>query len=76
MTDPREAPGAMAQEGTFWELVPENVIEKPAERNSTDIMREWKGRKNKMERAWRRPWTEIEYSPRTVQLREYALREF
>ena len=32
----------MAQEGTFWELVPENVIEKPAERNSTDIMRQEK----------------------------------
>ena len=43
----------MAQEGLFWELVPENVIEIPAERNSTDFGREcggvvktkWKGRR-------------------------------
>ena len=66
----------MAQESMFWELVPEDVIEISAEPNSTDFVREWRGRKNKLERASRKLWTEFEYSPRMVQLREYALMEF
>ena len=32
--------------------------------------------KTKLERATGRPWTEFECSQRTIQLREYALREF
>ena len=66
----------MAQEGMFWELVPEDAIEISAEPNRTDFVREWRGRKNRLERAWRKPWTEFEYSPRMVQSREDALREF
>ena len=66
----------MAQESMFWELVPEDAIEISALPNSTDFVREWRGRKNKLERTSRKPWTEFEYSPRMVQLREHALREF
>ena len=66
----------MAQEGMFWELVPEDAIEISAEPKSTDFVREWRGRKNKLERASRKPWTEFEYSPRMVKSREDALREF
>ena len=37
----------MAQEGLFWELVPEDAIEIPAEHSSADFGREWMGRKDK-----------------------------
>ena len=66
----------MAQEGMFWELFPEDAVEISAEPNSTDFVREWRDRKNKLERASRKPWTEFEYSPRMVKSREDALREF
>ena len=66
----------MAQEGMFRKLVPEDVTGKPAEFDSADIGREWRGKKDKMERATRGRWTEFECSLRTLQLREYALREF
>ena len=65
----------MAQEGMCWELVPEDVLETPAELNGADCEREWRRRKHNMEKASRRPWTEFENSPRTVQ-REDTLREF
>ena len=68
-TDPRMAPRAMAQEGMFWELVPEDVIEILAELNSADSGREWRGRKDKMERLLGL-WAEFECSQRTIQLRE------
>ena len=48
----------------------------PVERYSTNYERVWRSTRNIMERASRRPRTEFEYSPRTMQLREYALREF
>ena len=60
----------------FWELAPEDVIGKAAELNCTKIEREWKRRKNKMEKAPRRSWTANENLPRAVQLREYTLKEF
>ena len=59
----------------FWELVPEDVIGSLAELSSADFQREWRRRKDKMEKASRRPWTEFEKSPRTVQFRENAPRE-
>ena len=76
MADPRVAPRAMAQKGFFGDIVPEDVIEMLAELNSADFGRAWRGMKDKMERATGRPWTEFECSPRTLQSREYALREF
>ena len=57
----------------FWELAPEDVIGKPADLSC--VMVERKHRKNKMERASRRSWTEKENTPRTMQLREYTLRD-
>ena len=66
----------MGQEGMFWERVPEDVIGTPAELNSASVGRVWERRKHKMEKSSRRSWTEVENSPRTMQLREYALREF
>ena len=73
---PGRRQGGVTQEGMFWELVPEDVIETPAGLNGADFEREWRRRKHKMEKASRRPWTEFENSPITVQLRKYALREF
>ena len=66
----------MAQEGMFWELVPEDVMEILAELNSADLGREWRSRKAKMERASGRPWTGFKCSQRTIQKRGYARREF
>ena len=66
MADPRVAPRALAQEDMFWEIVPEDVVEILAELTSADFGREWRGRKNKIERAKGRPWTEFEYSQRTI----------
>ena len=58
----------------FWELAPEDVVGKPADLSCAKVEREWKRRKNKMERASRRrSWTENENSPRT---RECTPREF
>ena len=73
---PREGPREVAQEGMFWELVPKDVIDTPAELNSADFEREWRRRNHKMEMASKRSWNEFENSRMTVQLREYALREF
>ena len=73
MTD--AAPRAMAQEGMFWELVPENVIEIRAERIGTDHVREWRSRKNKIERG-REDLGQHLNSPRKVQLREKVLSGF
>ena len=36
-TDPREAPRAMAQEGMFWEIVSENVLEALAKDMSAEL---------------------------------------
>ena len=52
-----------------WELVPEDVIEILAELNSADSGREWRSRKDKMERL-SGLWAEFECSQRTIQLRE------
>ena len=60
----------------FWELVLTDVIGQPAELSCANVECEWRRRKHKMEKASRRPWTEFECSPRSIQLREYALREF
>ena len=60
----------------FWELVSDDVIRKPAELRSANVEREWKRRKHKMEKTSRRSRTECENSPRTIELREYALKEF
>ena len=38
---PSEEPRKVVQEGMFWELVPEDVIGKPAELRSAGVEREW-----------------------------------
>ena len=53
----------MAQEGMFWEIVPEDVIEMVAELTSADNGREWRV-KIKMEKSTGGTWTELELSPR------------
>ena len=73
-TDPREAPRAMDQEGVFWEFVLEDVIEMPAGLTSADCGREWRGRKDKMEKPTGGTWPESEWSLRPLQLGEYAPR--
>ena len=60
----------------FWKPVPEDVIGKFAEFTSADFVFMWKVKKDKMEVATEGTWTEREWSPRTLQLREYLLREF
>ena len=75
-TDPRETPRKLVQEGMFRELVPEDVIGKPFELSCANVGRWWRRRKHKMEKASRRSWTDYVNSPRTKELREYALREF
>ena len=65
----------MAQEGMFWKLVPEDVIGKPAEFTDADCGFIWRGKKDKMEVATGGTWTDREGDPRTLQLREYLLRE-
>ena len=60
----------MAQEGMFWERVPEDVLEKLA------LEHEWRGKKRKTEKATGRQWKEFDFSARSVHLREYALRKF
>ena len=70
-------PGDLAQEGTFWKLVPEDVIGRPTGFTSADfgfIM--WRVKKDKMGVATGVTWTESEWGPRTLQLREYLLRAF
>ena len=42
-----EAPREVAQEGMFWDLVPEDVIETPVKLNSADFECEWRRRKHK-----------------------------
>ena len=59
----------------LWKLVPEDVIGTDAESYSTDCVREWRSLKNIMDKASLKPWTEFQFSPRTLQLRDYALRE-
>ena len=60
----------------FWELVSDDVIGKPAELRSASVEREWRRRIHKTEKASRRSSTECENSPRIMELREHALREF
>ena len=60
----------------FWKLAPEDVIAKPAGLSCANVQRVWSRRKHIMEKALRRSWTENERSTRTMQLREYALKEF
>ena len=74
-TDPREAPRAMAQDGMFWEFVPEDVIGVPAELTCAGYECEWRVKKDIMEKTTGGTWTEFEWSPRPLQLREYALME-
>ena len=66
----------MAQEGMFCKLVPEDVIGKLAEFTNADCGFIWRVKKDKMEVATGGTWTERERGPRTLQLREYVLREF
>ena len=54
-------------------LAPQDVIGKLAELRCANVESEWRRRKHKMEKA-SRSWTGVEN--RTMQLREYALREF
>ena len=60
----------------LWELAPEDVIGKTGVLNCAKIEREWKSRKNNMEKASRRSWTANEISPRAMQLREHTVKEF
>ena len=41
----------MAQESMFWDIVPENVFEVPAENTSADYEREWSVKKDKKEKS-------------------------
>ena len=66
----------MAQEGMFWKLVLEDVIETLAEFTNADFGLMWRVKKDKMEVAKGVTWTESACGPRTLQLREYLLREF
>ena len=75
-TDAREAPRATAQEGVFWEIVPEDVIGVLAELTGADYGRECRDKKDKMEKATGGTWTDFEWSPRLLQLRECAKRGF
>ena len=61
----------MAQEVMFWETDPEDVIEMPSELNSADYKREWRGKKDNMEKATGGTWTELERSPRPLQSRSW-----
>ena len=75
-TDPREAPKAVAQESMFWEIVPVDVFEVPGELIGAGYECEWRVKKDKMENARGGTWTKFDWSPRPLQLREYARREF
>ena len=66
----------MAQEGMSWELVPEDVIGVPADFTDADYRFTWRIKKDNMEMSTGGTWREQEWSPRPLQLREYALREF
>ena len=59
----------------FWELAPEDVLGKPADLSRAEVERQWKRRKNKMEKASRTSWTADENTPRAAPLREYTLKE-
>ena len=50
-TDTREAPRAIAQEGMFWEFVPEDVIGMPVELTNADNGFTWRVKKDRMEVA-------------------------
>ena len=66
----------MAQEGMFWEFVAEDVIGVPAELASAGYECEWRVNKEKMEEVTGGAWTEFEWSPRPLQLRECAQGKF
>ena len=53
----------------FWELAPEDVIGKPADPSRANVEREWKRRKNKMEKASSGSWPKNENTSRAVQQR-------
>ena len=46
----------------FWKLAPEDVIGKPADLSCADVEREWKRRKNKVEKVSRGSWPENEHT--------------
>ena len=66
----------MDQEGMFSEFVLEDVVGVPAELSIADYGCPWRFRKGKMEKATGGTWTEFDWSPRPLQFREYAPREF
>ena len=66
----------MAQEGKFWRLVLKNDIETPAEFTSADYGFMWRIKKGKMEVATGGTWTQHDWGPRALQLREYLPRKF
>ena len=59
----------------FWELAPWNVIGKPVNTQCPKVMKAWRRKKYKMEKASRRPWIQHEHSPRALQLRKFSLKE-
>ena len=65
----------MAQAGMSWKLVPEGVSGKPAEFTSANSGFMWRVKKDQVEVATGVTWTDSEWGPRTLQLREYPLRE-
>ena len=65
----------MAQEGMFWEIVSENVLEALAKDMSADTEHEWRVKKKKMEMTTGATWTDLGWGQRSLQLRECASRD-
>ena len=51
----------MAQEGMFWEFVPEDVIGVPAELTSAGCGCEWRVKKDNMEKARGGTWRKFDW---------------
>ena len=66
----------MAQEGMFWKLVLEDLIEKSVKITNADYGFAWKVQRDKMEVAAGGTWTKFGRGPRLLQLRGCLLGEF
>ena len=66
----------MSQQNMFWEIVSEDVREAPDKTVSADHEREWRVKKDKMQKTRRTVWPDLRWSQRSLQLREGALRDF
>ena len=66
----------MLKKACFWRLVPDDVIETPAEFTNADMGFVSRVKKDKMEVATGRTWPNFEWSLRALHTRDYVPKDF